>query len=74
MRTRMPPTKTIIENFLGLGERSDIHPPKRYPAARPARTTPMRLPHVQMELPKTGVTKRLPKSSSAITAKPDVKT
>jgi len=34
----------------------------------------MRLPHVQMELPKIGVTKRLPMSSSAITANPDVKT
>src|SRR5712692_5009004 len=71
--TRMPPANTTIENFLGVGERSAVHPPKRYPAARPDRTTPMRLPHVQMELPKIGVTKRLPRSSRAITAKPDVK-
>src|SRR5216684_797597 len=72
--TRMPPANTTIENFLGVGERSAIHPPKRYPAARPERTTPMRLPQVQMELPKIGVTRRLPRSSRAITAKPDVKT
>src|SRR6266513_1364471 len=72
-RTRMPPANTIIENFLGVGERSAIHPPTRYPAASPERTTPMRLPHVQIELPKIGVTRRLPRSSSAITAKPDAK-
>ncbi len=54
------------------GYLSEINPPMKYPLERAAKNTLIKEPHTNMELPKYGANTRLPISSIAISAAPEM--
>jgi hypothetical protein len=66
------PVENITEHsFMILGLESEIRPPRKYPIVRPVNIIPIKIPHVVVELPKTGVSTLLPVISSAMTIAPE---
>lgn len=70
-----PVENNIEQNLRKLGSfLSASLPPTWYPKLKPANITPIRLPHVYIELPKTGINNLLTENSKDIVTMPAMKT
>lgn len=70
----IPEENKTEQNFSKLEFLSANLPPVRYPPLKPSRMTPIKLPQVYIESPKTGVNSLLPANSNAITSNPAINT
>lgn len=73
-RTYNPAENSIEQNFSWWGYLSANLPPRWYPPLRPTKTTPIKLPQVYIELPKTGINSLLAANSIDIVARPAINT
>lgn len=73
-RTYNPEENKIEQNFSRLGFLSANLPPRWYPPLRPTKTTPIKLPQVYIELPKTGINNLLAANSKDIVVRPAINT